>query len=72
MKMWKILIHRGIFILGIFFLMASIGALIEFQLGHFIMFLLFGLGTIIISVLVETYFENNTTEIIMMEKMDLI
>ena len=72
MKIWQSLIYRGIFILGVFFLLASIGALIEIQIWHFIMFLVFGLTTIILSVLVETYFEENSTEKYSMDRLDLL
>ncbi len=62
MKIWQSLIHRGIFILGVFFLLASIGALIEIQFLHFLMFLIIGLITIVISVLAESHFNKNSTE----------
>jgi len=71
MKIWQSLIHRGIFILGVFFLLASFGALIEIQPLHFLMFLIIGVITIISSVLAESYFDENSTEKYSLKKLEL-
>lgn len=72
MKIWQSLIYNGIFMMGIFFILASFGALISFQLIPFSMFLITGIITILLSIIVESYFKENSTEKKSLEKYDLI
>ena len=72
MKTWQYLIYMGIYFLGIIFILASIGALIEIQLLDFGMFLILGVITISISLIVESYFEENSPEKHSMESLDLL